>query len=445
MPLSSGAGFPGHSDLVKVVSQTDVLSSGVPWPLRLSQSCFSSSNRCCLVYRMSRAAPDTLIDPPTSDAETVIDSAAPPRGGAAAADDDIDKEEVNPVASAENEGHGQLVEAVSSIFACHYFSEWPGNPAPLSASSPRRNRSELDLPKASVFDLTEEADEPDAEAQGGDSVVDLTEEADEPEPDPPTREDEPDPLLLLLDDRCAPESPRVPLLPIRSASPDYMRDPVYVADETQQQEPTALHDDQWVEYDRMMSCRDGGATCPDHYVRLPRWVEYRHSDRNLHEWLRLDMTNLLGRVESCSQHRNIEWRLQRPFAPQSDWQCHLDCVINEGLRMNQCFKIGITYMPWNRITYADYRHDDRKMIMSLVSDSSELIAAAEENAISRYRPMDRAGQRIEGGDPRCQNRAPGGEGAHHGFSPFFCYVVFGNHHNWRSPHRDRAIKRPRLR
>ena len=52
------------------------------------------------------------------------------------------------------------------------------------------------------------------------------------------------------------------------------------------------------------------------------------------------------------------------------------------------------------------------MLVVFVTDSSDDNAALERAAIALFRA-----------DRRCKNVAPGGEGAHHGHSPFFLYVV----------------------
>ena len=72
------------------------------------------------------------------------------------------------------------------------------------------------------------------------------------------------------------------------------------------------------------------------------------------------------------------------------------------------------------------------MFVALISESSEFIARQEQLAIARYRRFNRCNMLVnEHGHVGCQNRAPGGENAHHGISPFFLYVVVGRRGGWR--------------
>ena len=60
-----------------------------------------------------------------------------------------------------------------------------------------------------------------------------------------------------------------------------------------------------------------------------------------------------------------------------------------------------------------------------VFESSDDVAAMEAALIGCYRRFDRSGKHVGNpGHHLCCNRAPGGENAHVGHSPFFVYVVF---------------------
>ena len=94
------------------------------------------------------------------------------------------------------------------------------------------------------------------------------------------------------------------------------------------------------------------------------------------------------------------------------------------------FKIGITFQPARRWTNPRYGYQVlgyTTMVICYASESSDVIAEMEEGLIALYRVFDRSGQYVQkdrrDGDVRCANRAPGGESAHHGHSPFFLYVV----------------------
>ena len=102
--------------------------------------------------------------------------------------------------------------------------------------------------------------------------------------------------------------------------------------------------------------------------------------------------------------------------PGQDWQTHLDIVVNEGLMLRRVtdFKVGVTYWPHDRWQRPDYLAL-RRMVVSLVTEDSQLTANAETKFIARYRT-----------DPRCRNIAKGGESAHHHCSPHFLYIVFGS-------------------
>ena len=94
------------------------------------------------------------------------------------------------------------------------------------------------------------------------------------------------------------------------------------------------------------------------------------------------------------------------------------------------FKVGITFIPWDR--WANTRFGYRKfgfteLIIMAASESSDAIASLETRLIDKWRRQDRRGNFTGGGHVLCLNRAPGGEGAHHGVSPFFLYLaVRGN-------------------
>ena len=82
-------------------------------------------------------------------------------------------------------------------------------------------------------------------------------------------------------------------------------------------------------------------------------------------------------------------------------------------------------MPLHRIQRTDYASMSR-MVIAFTAENSDRVAQTEADAIAHHRRLGRGGLLVNPrGDTRCLNRNPGGESAHHGFSPFFLYVVFG--------------------
>ena len=147
-------------------------------------------------------------------------------------------------------------------------------------------------------------------------------------------------------------------------------------------------------------------------------------------WKRMDDV-----VWHTQQEPRITWRLLQPKylenVPDNERRArvntHINVILNENLSTssNAVFKIGITYLPWKRIQYYDYA-SMKRMVISLISEDSGRIAQAEIDAIAQHRRVCRDNLIVNPqGDHRCLNRAPGGESAHHGISPFFLYVVFG--------------------
>ena len=91
-------------------------------------------------------------------------------------------------------------------------------------------------------------------------------------------------------------------------------------------------------------------------------------------------------------------------------------------------KIGITYQPvirWSNRRYGYQHLAYTGMKLIYVFESSDKVADMEKALIGIYRWKDRDGKIVgKPGDRRCANRAPGGESAHVGYSPFFVYITF---------------------
>ena len=165
---------------------------------------------------------------------------------------------------------------------------------------------------------------------------------------------------------------------------------------------------------------------------LTFWVVPSDATNLIHymHWKRMDDV-----VQNTKQDPRIIFRLLQPNflenVPDNERRArvnsHINVILNENLSTssNAVFKIGITYLPWKRIQYHDYV-SMKRMVISLISEDSGRIAQAEIDAIALFRRVDRDNLIVNPqGDHRCLNRAPGGESAHHGISPFFLYVVVG--------------------
>ena len=145
----------------------------------------------------------------------------------------------------------------------------------------------------------------------------------------------------------------------------------------------------------------------------------------------LSWTNVRARVEACLPISHADHRIEFNLAPPGDssplvWISNvLKCGLSAATGIDVCFKIGITYWPSRRFEMQDYRRLPL-MIVALISEQCDWVAAQETAAIARYRVRDRKGRVVnERGDARCLNRAPGGESHGHGYSPHFLYLVFG--------------------
>ena len=158
---------------------------------------------------------------------------------------------------------------------------------------------------------------------------------------------------------------------------------------------------------------------------LTFWVVPSDATNLIHymHWKRMDYV-----LQHTQQDPRIIFRLLQPGCySRARVNSHINVILNENLSTssNAVFKIGITYLPWKRIQYHDYV-SMKRMVISLISEDSGRIAQAEIDAIALFRRVDRDNLIVNPqGDHRCLNRAPGGESAHHGISPFFLYVVVG--------------------
>ena len=91
------------------------------------------------------------------------------------------------------------------------------------------------------------------------------------------------------------------------------------------------------------------------------------------------------------------------------------------------FKIGITHLPTERMYNPRFGYRTfgfGEMILLAAHVDCDIIADLEKGLLVTYRRYNRADQCVNPhGHALCLNRAPGGESATHGFSPFFVYMV----------------------
>ena len=140
------------------------------------------------------------------------------------------------------------------------------------------------------------------------------------------------------------------------------------------------------------------------------------------------MSRMGSVVTACAEHGDrIAWHLPPLGQDPVAWAtAHIDRILAQGYV--RCFKVGITYQVARR--WSDPVHGYRalnyhRLHVLAVSDRSDDIANAEIAVIGRYRRYGPGGQLISvSGHPLCKNRNLGGEGAHHGISPFFLYCAF---------------------
>ena len=139
------------------------------------------------------------------------------------------------------------------------------------------------------------------------------------------------------------------------------------------------------------------------------------------------LTNMAHHIYLIDGIPEITWHLPEPAEADEIFHGarHIEAILNMAVTE---LRIGITCHPahrWSNSRYG-YQHAHYSgMNVIYVSESSDKVAAMERALIGRYRYIDRSGKCVGNpGHPRCSNRAPGGENAHCGYSPFFVYVVF---------------------
>ena len=188
---------------------------------------------------------------------------------------------------------------------------------------------------------------------------------------------------------------------------------------------TVLDSDSEIADDRDCNLGKAEGQQPDH----DRKVADGHIPHSVRPYL--SWTNVRARVEACLPISHADHRIEFKLAPPGDssplvWISNvLKCGLSDATGIDVCFKVGITYWPSRRFEMQDYRRLPL-MIVALISEQCDWIAAQETAAIACYRVRDCKGRVVnEGGDARCLNRAPGGESHGHGYSPHFLYLVFG--------------------
>jgi len=141
------------------------------------------------------------------------------------------------------------------------------------------------------------------------------------------------------------------------------------------------------------------------------------------------LTNMAHHINLVNRIPEINWHLPEPKEACDIFHGtrHIRDILNMGVRK---FKIGITGNPGNRWSNRRFAYQHKHysgMNVIYVFENSDDVAAMETALIGCYRRFDRSGKHVGNpGHHLCRNRAPGGEGAHIGHSPFFVYVVYQN-------------------
>ena len=98
----------------------------------------------------------------------------------------------------------------------------------------------------------------------------------------------------------------------------------------------------------------------------------------------------------------------------------IDCLLTRGYIAG--FKIGITYLPFDR--GEAYKLEGYKELRVMaVHDDADRIKYLERRLVAAFRRYGPGGQFVSDGHCLCRNRNPGGESGDHGLAPFCCYVA----------------------
>ena len=144
------------------------------------------------------------------------------------------------------------------------------------------------------------------------------------------------------------------------------------------------------------------------------------------KWYFRSMNGFAEKAASCDKWGDrVRWHLCPPGDLLFEHVRLIKRMALEERAGKTAYKFGITHLPGRRLGYPDYIFPDRIIYYIAVSEDPFLIASAETQNIA-----------VSRGDPRCQNIKGGGEGAYHGHSPFFLYLVVGNWENWHIPSCD---------
>ena len=167
----------------------------------------------------------------------------------------------------------------------------------------------------------------------------------------------------------------------------------------------------------------------DDAIAMPTHTARRFSAKEY--WINKIGYPMQKAVDDASRHGNsIEWHLPPRRASPVEWCVgHIEQVLHDGYVAG--FYIGITHLISERWLHprdqmrGHCRRGFQRMVICAVSDLSDEIANAETSVIARFRRWGRGGYlHNTDGHPLCENRNPGGEGAHHGTAPFALYVCW---------------------
>ena len=138
------------------------------------------------------------------------------------------------------------------------------------------------------------------------------------------------------------------------------------------------------------------------------------------QYCRRPLEGLQGRIEAASNCQQVSFDLGP--SPGNELLQHAHGRVLEVIdrylsrRRRASFKIGITFQPLQRWAHPGYGYKHKgykQIIFCFATDRSDDVASLERALIASFKF-----------NTQCRNVSPGGESAHHGFSPFFLYVAF---------------------
>jgi len=134
-------------------------------------------------------------------------------------------------------------------------------------------------------------------------------------------------------------------------------------------------------------------------------------------------------LADCRSDRRLHLDLPLPDLTTAALHSHAQHRIDDRLARGYVggFKLGITHKPWDRWVNPGFGYRAKgykELAFYVITESSDVVAKLERDLLMTYRRYGKDGNLVNGhGHALCLNRNPGGEGAHHGCSPFFLYLA----------------------